>query len=355
MISSTIHPIYSENEQFECFANLLINFKGQKVFVLVDENSKKFCLPLVRPILETYEAFIIEIQSGEENKTLGTCEVIWNFLLKKKADRNSVLINLGGGIITDIGGFVASTYKRGIKFINIPTTVLGMVDAAIGGKTGIDLKMLKNQIGVFSYPEAVIINPIFIKTLPIRQLNSGIGEIIKSALIGDASLWDKIVKQHGLQITNWEPFITDSLKIKNAIVSEDPKEKGVRKLLNFGHTIGHAIETYSLKKDDIPLLHGEAVTIGIICEAYLSNKLIKLPAAQLDQIISFILDHYHFYEIKPEAVEVIIELMKQDKKNENGKINFSLISSIGLGVIDQYCDMELIEKSLKFYSQLNRI
>ncbi len=350
-----MHPIYNENEQFECLAKLLIKFKGQKIFVLVDENSKRFCLPLIRPTLKTYDTIIIEIQSGEGNKTLRTCEFIWNFLLEKKADRNSILLNLGGGIITDIGGFVASTYKRGIKFVNIPTTVLGMVDAAIGGKTGIDFKMFKNQIGVFSYPEAVIINPAFIKTLAVRQLNAGLAEIIKSALISDASLWDRLVKEQGLEIANWEPFITNSLKIKNTIVSEDPIEKGIRKLLNFGHTIGHAIETYSLKKDDVPLLHGEAVAIGIICEAYLSTKLLKLPASQLDQIISFITEHYHFYQIKAESVEVIIELMMQDKKNEYGKINLTLISSIGLGVIDQYCDLELIERSLRFYTQLNRL
>ncbi len=345
----TLHPIHIENKDFVELHKILKSYQSQKIFLLIDENTKEFCLPFLRTKVLAFKMIVIEIKSGEINKTIRTCETIWEQLLLHQANRNSLLINLGGGVLTDIGGFVAATFKRGISFVNIPTTVLGAADAAIGGKTGVDLAMYKNQIGVFTKPEAVIINSGFFKTLPIRQVNSGLAEIIKCALIANNDLWNVLRERHVLQIMDWDHIIHESVRVKMDIVSRDPLEAGERKLLNFGHTIGHAIETYSLRNDDDALLHGEAIAIGIICESYLSVKKISLTENDLNEIVKYIFNHYHSYNLLPESIEDLIELMVQDKKNTDEQINFTLISRIGKGVIDQFVNLELIREALNFY------
>lgn len=345
----TLHPIYIENNDFVELHRILKSYKNQKIFLLIDENTKEFCLPLLYQMVLAHRVIIIEIQSGEVNKNIETCKIIWEELLKNQANRKSLLINLGGGVLTDIGGFVAATFKRGINFVNIPTTVLGVADAAIGGKTGVDLALFKNQIGVFTKPEAVLINSVFFKTLSIRQVNSGLAEIIKCALIADKYLWNELREKHVLQIVNWDHIIQESVRVKMDIVSKDPLETGERKLLNFGHTIGHAIETYSLKNDDDALLHGEAIAIGIICESYLSVRKNKLSEDALNEIVRYLFNHYHSYNLQSEAIEELIEFMVQDKKNTDNQINFTLISKIGKGVIDQYLGLNEIREALRFY------
>ena len=294
-----------------------------KTAILVDENTKKHCLNLL-PTLNN--SIIIEIQSGEKNKTISTCDLIWEQLTHHKFDRNSVLINLGGGVIGDMGGFAAATYKRGIDFIQIPTTLLAMVDASIGGKLGVDFNGLKNQIGLFSNPESVIINPIFLQTLPEGELKSGFAEVVKHALITDKDLWKKIINTPFNNL-DWKEIIYTSLQIKNKIVISDPKEKGERKKLNFGHTFGHAIESYYLEKGT-PILHGEAVFLGIILELELSN----ITRQEKSEIKNFILSNFALPHC-PSKSE-IAKYLTNDKKNQSKKINFSLLSGIGNCSID---------------------
>ncbi len=344
-----MHPIYIENKDFSELIQILTPFQHQKIFLLVDEKTRLHCKPLLDAALHDFRLITIEIKSGEINKTIQTCEFIWENLLYHQANRNSLLINLGGGVLTDIGGFVAATFKRGIKFINVPTTVLGAADAAVGGKTGVDLKMFKNQVGLFTMPEAVIIHPAFFKTLPIRQVNSGLAEIIKSALIADKNLWQVLLDSQVLKIIKWEEILNESVRVKTEIVRKDLFETGDRKLLNFGHTIGHAIETFSLKHDEDPLLHGEAVALGMICESYLSFKKLGLSESDLNHIVKYIFNHYHLYDVVEENIDEIIELMVHDKKNIDSNINFTLLSKIGEARIDQFVDLDMIREALKFY------
>jgi 3-dehydroquinate synthase len=322
-----------------------------KIFILVDENSMKYCYPqLVEKVNEFKDAELIEIESGEENKTLEVCAQIWKTLSEFGADRKSLFVNLGGGVICDMGGFIASTFKRGISFINIPTTLLSQVDASVGGKTGIDLDHLKNEIGVFSTPAAVFINPDFILTLDKRQVFSGFAEVIKHGLISDTEYWD-LIKNTDIDFID-EPgkLITESVRIKNEIVLKDPKETNLRKVLNFGHTIGHAIESFFLMNKKT-LLHGEAIAVGMVCEAFISSRLCGLSADSLSEITSYILQSYKVVPIKDADHRQLIELMKHDKKNENENIMFSLLSGIGKCEINCRVTNDVILESLKYYSQ----
>ena len=289
-----------------------------KVAILVDENTKRDCLHKL-PKIEN--ALIIEIKSGEEYKNISTCNFIWEQLTINNFDRNSLLINLGGGVIGDMGGFCAATYKRGLDFIHIPTTLLAMVDASVGGKLGIDFKGLKNQIGLFNNPKSVLISSEFLETLVENELKSGFAEVVKHALISDSSLW---VKLKNLPFTDldWEDIIDTSVQIKNKIVLADPFEKGERKKLNFGHTFGHAIESYYLEKGT-PISHGEAVFMGMILETEISD----LSETEKNEIKNYILSDFALpYTPKKSNLH---KFLINDKKNQNGKINFTLLSGIG--------------------------
>ena len=294
-----------------------------KIAILLDENIKRDCLDKL-PKIEN--SLIIEIPSGEENKNISTCIVIWEKLTQNQFDRNSLLINLGGGVIGDIGGFCASTYKRGIDFIQIPTTLLAMVDASVGGKVGLDFKDLKNQIGVFNNPKSVMINPEFLQTLPENELKSGFAEVVKHALIADKDLWNKITSVPFENLV-LEEIIATSVEIKNNIVLSDPLEKDERKKLNFGHTYGHAIESYYLEKGT-PILHGEAVFIGMILEVELSSISEEIK----QEIKNFILSNFSL-PFTPKKSDILSNLAN-DKKNKEGKINFSLLNKLGDGSID---------------------
>lgn len=318
-----------------------------QVAILVDENTRACCLPLLlRAAPALRDALFLEIPAGESFKTIDTCSRLWEELLSRHVDRNALLINLGGGVIGDMGGFVASTYKRGFAFINIPTTLLAQVDATVGGKLGVDFGSVKNAVGLFVNPTAVLVCPGFLKTLPNEELLSGFAEMIKHSLISSAQHWKHVKKLNPLKINNWETLIHDSLLVKKKIVVQDPHEKNVRKVLNFGHTLGHAFESAALQKGT-PLLHGHAVALGIIAESFLSNKLTGLKSGELEEITDFIMQHYKNYF--PDVSKINWQKwIKHDKKNANGKFNFTLLKSIGKPVINVDCEEKLLHQSVDY-------
>ncbi len=332
---------------------ILNSGRYSKVFVFADSNTAEVCLPLFREMLDDFAGFdLIETDPGEENKSIDFCIGIWKTLLDFGADRKCLMINLGGGVITDMGGFVASTYKRGIDFINIPTTLLSQVDASVGGKTGIDIDNVKNMVGTFALPQSVFIETAFLDTLPERELLSGFAEMIKHGLIRDRAYYETLKATDYRNIT--APAIYRSVEIKNDVVTEDPQEKGLRKILNFGHTIGHAVETYSLIHDEKPLTHGEAIAIGMACEAWLSYTCNTLPQQELEDIYACILALYPAYEIKEASFEELISLMQSDKKNEDGQIMFSLLSTIGDCGFNYQVNSEDIVSSMTYYNSLSK-
>src|SRR6201985_225308 len=321
------YPIYFDNSLDE-LVKFIARGHYSRFFILTDENTAVHCLPLLREKLGAADNFdIIEINAGEESKDIDFCIGVWKMLIDFGAARQSLLINLGGGVITDMGGFAASTFKRGIDFVQVPTTLLSQVDASVGGKTGIDMDNIKNIIGTFTQPKAVFIEHSFLQTLPARQTLSGLAEMLKHGLICDANYW-KQLKDSDLKNPSAE-LVYKSVEIKNKVVIEDPHEKGIRKSLNFGHTIGHAVETYSLVNDENPLTHGEAIAIGMICEARLSNMKIGLSDADLIEIQETINNLYPKYEIAETCYKTLYNIMLKDKKNQNGKINCTLLTSIG--------------------------
>ena len=326
-------------------------YKDSKIFIMVDENSMNYCLPELIIKVETLKnAEIIEIGSGEENKNIEICIQIWKVLTELKADRKSLLINLGGGVITDMGGFIASTFKRGIDFINLPTTLLSQVDASVGGKTGVDLESLKNQIGMFCNPKAVYIFPGFLKTLSKREILSGYAEVIKHGLIADKSYWEEVKMMDFANNDSWEKIICQSITIKNQIVNEDPYENNIRKYLNFGHTIGHALESYFMEDAQKNLLHGEAIAVGIICEAYLSHIKMGLKKEELEDICNYILNIYKPIYIDEMSFHRLLEMMLHDKKNEKNYIHFALLTGIGAATHGKKCTADQIFEALKFYN-----
>lgn len=343
--------IYIGNDAFEVLLENLIARSYSKVFVLVDENTEKYCLPALTKYL--FDIKLIKIASGEQSKNLDTAQQIWNFLQEKNADRNSVFINLGGGVVGDIGGFCANTFKRGMDFINVPTTLLAMVDSSIGGKTGIDYNGLKNAIGIISQPKAIYIHPELLLTLPKDELLNGFAEMIKHGLILDRSYWEKIIKVGFEDWSKMSALINGSIKLKLDVIKRDPQEKSFRKILNFGHTVGHAIEAYSLKNDKKPLKHGEAVAIGMICEAYLSKVQLDLSPKELRTIADFISHYYPKYSMRSILSPELIALMRQDKKNEHpDEINFTLLKRIGKGNINNICSEKQITAALNYYDSL---
>ncbi len=351
-------PIENSNYQIQ-FDNslavldvILAKKKYSKVFILTDEVTGELCLPVFREKLPHLNEFdLIEVPNGEENKTIDFCIGIWRTLLDFEADRNAILINLGGGVVTDMGSFAASTFKRGIDFLQIPTTLLSQVDASVGGKTGIDMDDVKNVIGTFAQPQAVIICTDFFKTLSDREMTSGFAEVIKHGIIADASFFAEVTQlENAREITAAQ--IYHSVKVKNQVVTEDPFEKSIRKTLNYGHTIGHAIESWSLSNEKNALLHGEAIAIGMICEAYLATQLVGLPEEELVTITETFIKYYGKYNIREGSENDLLTVMKQDKKNQSGKISFSLPDKIGNCKFDIFVEEKLIRESLAYYQSL---
>lgn len=349
-IQSTDYPVVVRHTM-QRLLQFIRQANYSKIFVLTDELTSRHCLPVLQPVLDELPQYdLIEVTSGEENKNIDFCIGIWKMLVDFGADRHALLINLGGGVITDMGGFAASTYKRGIDFIQVPTTLLAQVDASVGGKTGIDLDHVKNLIGTFTFPKAVFVAHEFLQTLPKRQILSGMAEMLKHGLIADARYWHDLVRA-GLQLPN-EDLVNRSIEIKNRIVMDDPHERGFRKALNFGHTIGHAVETYSLENDANHLTHGEAIAIGMICEAWLSHKKLTLSAEELQEIVGLITEWYPKYYLDEGCHTVLNELMRKDKKNKGAEINCTLLTKIGECEIDHICTEEELCDSLKYYASL---
>lgn len=320
-----------------------------QILVLVDRNTNDHCLPVLQSALsEITDYDIIEVDPGEENKNIDFCIGVWKTMLDFEADRKALMINLGGGVVTDMGGFAASTYKRGIDFIQIPTTLLSQVDASVGGKTGIDLDNVKNIIGTFTQPQAVFISGAFLSTLDERQMRSGFAEVIKHGLIYDKNLFAE-TKSVNLEEDNLDDIVFRSVEIKNEVITQDPTERGLRKILNFGHTIGHAVEGYSMLHDKNPLLHGEAIALGMICEAYIAHQVNGLLAAELAEIVQAFDSRFERYHFSEDIYEELIALMQNDKKNEAKKLGFALLSEIGKCNYNIFVTEELIKESLDFY------
>ncbi|WP_417443967.1 3-dehydroquinate synthase [Joostella sp.] len=332
--------------------NAHLETKGySKIFILVDENTHANCLPVFLGKLTTLPEFeIIEIEAGEVNKQIETCSEVWKVISELGGDRKSLLINLGGGVVTDLGGFVGATYMRGIDFLNIPTTLLSMVDASVGGKTGVDLGPLKNQVGVIINPIMVLIDTEYLETLPQNELRSGLAEMLKHGLIYDEAYWKQLQNMNQLSPEDLDQLIHRSVVIKNEVVTEDPRENGLRKILNYGHTLGHAVESYFLQSEEkTTLLHGEAIAIGMIMETYLSSELLDFPKDKLEEVKANFLSYFDKVTITNEDMDAIIKLMRFDKKNAHGNVNFVLLENISKPKLDVTVNKDLLIKSLEYY------
>jgi 3-dehydroquinate synthase len=350
-IQANNYSIHFNQEAYH-FLNELINQKKySKLFILTDSNTYTHCLPhFVAQLATEIEIEVIEIEPGEAHKTIETCVQLWHSLTELVGDRKSMLLNLGGGVITDLGGFVACTFKRGIDFINIPTTLLAMVDASIGGKNEVDLGSLKNQVGVINVPNAVLIDPTYLETLPANEMRSGLAEMLKHGLIFDKTYWEKLQNLNELTTEDLEQLIYESVLIKNAIVMQDPTENGIRKALNFGHTLGHAIESYFLEDETKEtLLHGEAIAVGMILESYLSLQKNLLKPEEYSQIKSTIKYLYPPVTFTENDIKNVIKLLIHDKKNEHGKVQYALLNGIGSTKTNQFIEDEWIMNSFADY------
>lgn len=350
-ITSASFSVYFKEEAYQQLNTHLANANYSKVFILVDENTHNHCLPsFMSEIYGDYDFEIIEIEAGEINKNIHTCTQVWEVLSELDADRKSVVLNLGGGVVTDLGGFVASTFKRGIDFINIPTSLLAMVDASVGGKTGVDLGSLKNQVGVINQPIMVLILPNFLSSLSEREWRSGYAEMLKHGLISDSNYWEELKTMP--ELDKLISYIHTSVQIKNKVVLQDPTEQNLRKILNFGHTLGHAIESYYLQHNTASsLTHGEAIAIGMVLEGYLSHHICDLPLSAVEDIKTTMDTYYKKVNITPTAIDAILELLKFDKKNSHGTVKFVLLSEIGVAEIDKEVAPELFKEAFSYYSK----
>ena len=342
--------IISQNIEEE-LAMAIAECEHDKIFVLTDENTAKCCWPVIQSFLCLKGAKLITIPASDTHKDIDSLAQVWTALGQGGATRHSLLINLGGGMVTDLGGFAASTFKRGINYINIPTTLLSMVDASVGGKTGINFRGLKNEIGVFSNASTVILDTTFLKTLDAENICSGYAEMLKHGLISNEKMWAELINfdlAHP-NLQQLRTMVADSVAVKQRIVTEDPLEQGIRKALNLGHTVGHAFESFALKHS--PILHGYAVAYGLISELYLSTVKTGFPSDKMHQTVSFIKEHYGKMAITCDDYPTLLELMTHDKKNVAGTINFTLLGGIGDIRINQTATKEDIYEALDFYRE----
>ena len=334
-------------------ASAVSECERDRTFVLVDETTEKLCLPLIAGFDCVRSAEVIVIGATDEHKTLESLAHVWENLQRGGATRHSLMINLGGGMVTDLGGFAASTFKRGINYINIPTTLLSMVDASVGGKTGINFGGLKNEIGVFNNARSVILDTTFLRTLDHENICSGYAEMLKHGLIATEEMWAELMN-FDLGIPDYQrlsQMLADSVQVKERIVEQDPTEKGLRKALNLGHTIGHAFESLALQRH--PIIHGYAVAYGLVCELYLSCVKTGFPTEKMRQTVRFINENYGKMPITCDDYPTLLELMTHDKKNVAGKINFTLLGGIGDIRINQTATQEEIFEALDFYREGN--
>ena len=332
-------------------AKAIAECEHDRIFVLVDETTNKLCWSLVKDYLCLKDAQTIIIGATDRRKNLDTLVHVWESLQQGKATRHSLLINLGGGMVTDLGGFAASTYKRGINFINVPTTLLAMVDASVGGKTGINFGGLKNEIGVFNDAEFVLLDTNWLRTLDEENIRSGYAEMLKHGLIADDTMWAELINFNLAQpnLRQLASMLNKSVRIKERIVAEDPHEKGIRKALNLGHTFGHAFESWAMKRQ--PVLHGYAVAFGLIAELYLATTQTDFPTERMRQTVNFIRAYYGSLPITCNDYPELIELMHHDKKNRGNEINVTLLGGIGDIRIDQTITEEDIKEALDFFRE----
>lgn len=324
-------------------------WKSDEIFVLTDTNTRELCLPKLHESEKIRHSHNVTIPAGDDNKGVDSLKIIWQYLSENGATRKSLLINLGGGMVTDIGGFAAATFKRGVEYINVSTTLLGAVDAATGGKTGINFLGLKNEIGAFAPAKKVLIDINFFRTLDSRNIRSGFAEMIKHALISTKKDWDEIL-QFDLETIDFgklKTLLARNIEIKENIVEADPKEQDIRKALNLGHTFAHAMESWSYTSEK-PVLHGYAVAWGLVCELYLSFIKLGFPKDELLKLKYFVREHYGAYDCGCNDYEVLLELMKHDKKNESKEINFTLLSDVGVVVINQTATKDEIIECFDF-------
>jgi 3-dehydroquinate synthase len=354
MTDSKVHSniVFSQQIGTE-LQNIIQKYPSGKVFLLTDQTASGFCMPLIQEVIDEFSVKCITISSGEENKNIQSVIQVWDFLSNSGADRKSLLINIGGGMLTDLGGFAASTFKRGLDFVNVPTTLLAQVDASLGGKTGFNFNGLKNEIGVFMEPNSVIINTNFLKTIDHENFLSGYAEMLKHGLIKNRDHWDELLTfdMGNINYDALQEIIAHSVAVKEWHVLNDLTEQNIRKALNFGHTIGHAFESYAMKTGR-PILHGYAVVYGMISELYLSVKQCGLGIAELNEISGWMLEKYGKFEIQESDFEALYQLMTHDKKNEGKRINFTLIPEIGKVEINVDCSKELIVEALEYYQRL---
>ncbi len=343
------YSIFFKDEGYNKLYKHIQSENYSTIFIHVDNNTNIHCLKVFLKQIPTIEYKTIVSKSGEENKSINSSISIWEKLSNNNGDRKSLIINLGGGVVGDMGGFVASTFKRGISYINIPTTLLSMVDASIGGKTGIDLGALKNQVGTFYDPKMIIIDPLYLDTLHQSELTSGYAEIFKHSIISDQNFFNKLISQeNSIDFKNLE-IIKNSIKTKNNIVLKDRKELKERKALNYGHTLGHAIESLFLENNK-KLLHGEAIAIGIVLATFISNKIFNFPIEKLTKIKNHILKIFNRVDFNKSEIESIIKLLIHDKKNSHGEVNFILLKDIGEPMYDIKVENRLIIESFNYYS-----
>ncbi|MEI7897345.1 MAG: 3-dehydroquinate synthase family protein [bacterium] len=357
IITTQRTPIFFGNDVLPALDKIVASIRPGGIFILADLNTRKHCLPLLLERSKSVaNAAIIEIDGGEADKSIENAGKIWQILMASGADRKSLLVNLGGGVVTDLGGFVAAGFQRGIKYINVPTSLMGQADAAIGGKTAVNLGHVKNQVGFFYPPEGVFIVPEFLKTLPEAQLRSGFAEIIKSVLIGNAALWRRVHKTPVNGWMNlpaegvlWQDMILAAATYKNKVVAKDFREKKLRKVLNFGHTLGHAFESLGMQSDGEPLLHGEAVAAGIICAVYLSHVSTGLSTAEMHAVTDYIREGYRQVPFQQESGSLMLDIARHDKKNHDGSIRFTLLSKVGVPQVNTVCGDDQVLAALAYY------
>ncbi|MDR1723427.1 MAG: 3-dehydroquinate synthase [Tannerella sp.] len=322
------------------------------VFVVTDGNTYANCLPLVREALEAHGARVVTIDAGDVNKDMRGLRRVWEALVSGGASRGSVVVNLGGGMVTDLGGFAAATFKRGVRTVNVPTTLMASVDAAIGGKTGMNFRGLKNEVGAFHEPEEVLIDCAFLATLDRENLLSGYAEMLKHGLLSGSEAFFGLLaadpSEMDAEVMNAK--VAESVGIKERIVMEDPHERGIRKALNLGHTVGHALESFSIDSHRT-ILHGHAVAAGLVCELYLSHRLCGMDIYNVRAMVNYVRGRYARAAFGCKDYARLLELMSHDKKNSGGRINFTLLSSPGEVQIDRYVDIPLIEEALDFYRE----
>ncbi len=354
MGNSNIYSKIVYTRDYENELRLLIaDYPKGKVFLATEETVDQLWASKIQSFLEDNEIRKVVIPAGENNKKIESVGKIWEFLSKNGGDRKSLLINIGGGMLTDLAGFAASTFKRGIDFLNIPTTLLSQVDASVGGKTGINFSGLKNEIGTFKEPVAVIINTDFLQSIDRENLISGFAEMVKHGLIHDLAHLEelKTVDFDNIDYNELEQYIRHSVNVKEYFVANDLKENNIRKALNFGHTVGHAFESFALEEKR-PILHGYAVAYGMIAELYLSEKMCGFPSNDLKKLNNWLLNIYGKFEVTESDFERLYQLMTHDKKNDSGRINFTLLPEIGQIEINQNCGKELIFEALKYFKNL---